>query len=482
MLHLNDTGLLRQQCYINGQWVDATEQLEIDNPSTGKVIAVVPKLGAIETRLAVKAAKAALPGWKKLTAKDRAKILIKWANLMLEHEQDLAKIMTLEQGKPLSESVGEIRYAASFLEWFGEEAKRVYGDVIPSFSQDKRIIVTKEAIGVCAAITPWNFPSAMITRKAGPALAAGCTIVVKPAEQTPLCALALAELAERAGVPAGVFNVVIGDPVAIGGELTSNSDVRKLSFTGSTAIGKLLYQQCAKDVKKISLELGGNAPFIVFDDADIEAAVEGALVSKYRNAGQTCVCTNRMLIQSGVYDDFCQRLAKRVEELKIGDGFDVGVSIGPMIDSKAVAKVSQLIDNAVSLGAEVILGGSPIDDNQRFFPPTILKNVDPEAAILHEEIFGPVAPIVSFESEDDVVALANATPFGLAAYFYSRDIGRVWRIAEALEYGMVGINTGLISTEVAPFGGVKESGLGREGSHYGIDDYMEVKYLCVGGL
>lgn len=482
MLKLNDGDLFRQQCYINGQWIDGTDQLEIDNPATGEVIARVPKLGATETEQAIESASVALSGWRQLTTKQRARYLIDWAGLMLKHEQDLARIMTLEQGKPLAESIGEIRYAASFLEWFGEEAKRVYGDVIPSFSTDTRILVTKEPIGVCAAITPWNFPSAMITRKAGPALAAGCTIVVKPAEQTPLSALALAELAERAGIPAGVFNVVTGDPVAIGGALTSSPEVRKLSFTGSTPIGKLLYQQCAKNIKKISLELGGNAPFIVFNDADIDAAVEGALASKYRNAGQTCVCTNRMLVQEGVYDQFCRRLAAKVAELKTGDGFDDAVAVGPMIDSEAVAKVDQLVADAVARGAEIVLGGAPVESGKLFYPPTILKNVDPRSDILHEEIFGPVAPIVSFQNEAQVVELANATPFGLAAYFYSRDVGRVWRVAEALEYGMVGINTGLISTEVAPFGGVKESGLGREGSHYGIEDYLEIKYLCMGGI
>ncbi len=439
-------------------------------------------MGADETRRAIEAADKALPAWRALTAKERANKLRKWFDLMIANQDDLARLMTIEQGKPLAEAKGEIAYAASFLEWFGEEAKRIYGDTIPGHQPDKRIIVIKQPIGVTAAITPWNFPSAMITRKAGPALAAGCTMVLKPASQTPYSALALAELAERAGIPKGVFSVVTGSAGEVGGELTSNPIVRKLTFTGSTEIGRQLMAECAKDIKKVSLELGGNAPFIVFDDADLDAAVEGALISKYRNNGQTCVCANRLYVQDGVYDAFVEKLKAAVAKLNIGNGLEQGVTTGPLIDSKAVAKVEEHIADAVSKGAKVLTGGKPHALGGTFFEPTILVDVPKSALVSKDETFGPLAPVFRFKDEAEVIAMSNDTEFGLASYFYARDLARVFRVAEQLEYGMVGINTGLISNEVAPFGGIKASGLGREGSKYGIEDYLEVKYLCLGGI
>ncbi|MBS6361726.1 NADP-dependent succinate-semialdehyde dehydrogenase [Burkholderia sp.] len=480
-LALKDPSLFRQQAYIDGQWQGAAsgETFEVRNPATGGLVGTVPAMGAAETRQAIDAANAAWPAWRKKTAKERAAILRKWHDLMMEHADDLALILTTEQGKSLAEAKGEIGYAASFLEWFAEEGKRVYGDTIPTPASDKRIVVTKEPVGVCAAITPWNFPSAMITRKVGPALAAGCPIVVKPAEATPFSALAMAVLAERAGVPAGVFSVVTGNPKAIGGELTSNPVVRKLSFTGSTAVGRLLMAQCAPTVKKVSLELGGNAPFIVFDDADLDAAVQGAIASKYRNSGQTCVCTNRFYVHERVYDAFAQKLAAAVGQLKVGRGTEPGVTQGPLINEAAVLKVEAHIEDALAKGAHVAAGGKRHALGHGFFEPTVLTGVTPAMKVAKEETFGPVAPLFKFSSDEDVIRMANDTEFGLAAYFYSRDIGRVWRVAEALEYGMVGVNTGLISNEVAPFGGVKQSGLGREGSHYGIDDYVVIKYLCL---
>ncbi|MGE0704602.1 MAG: NAD-dependent succinate-semialdehyde dehydrogenase [Vicinamibacterales bacterium] len=479
---LNDPSLVREACYINGEWVGGGDTISVDNPATGEVIGTVPKFGRAETRRAIDAAAAALPAWRALMAKERAVILRRWHDLLMEHREDLATLMTLEQGKPLVESRSEVAYGAGFLEWFGEEAKRIYGDTIPSHARDKRIVVLKEPIGVVGCITPWNFPIAMIARKVGPALAAGCTVVTKPASQTPFSALALAELAERAGVPRGVLNVVTGSATEIGGELTSNPVVRKISFTGSTAIGKVLMAQCASTVKKLSLELGGNAPFIVFDDADLGAAVEGAIVSKYRNTGQTCVCANRFLVQAGVYDAFATRLAEATDRLKVGSGLDAGVTQGPLIDAAAVEKVEAHVRDAVAKGASVLRGGRRAGADSLFYPPTVLTNVSTDMELSREETFGPVAPLFRFETDADAIALANDTEFGLAAYFYGRDIGRVWRVAEALEYGIVGINTGLISTEVAPFGGVKESGVGREGSKYGIEDYLEIKYLCLGGL
>jgi succinate-semialdehyde dehydrogenase/glutarate-semialdehyde dehydrogenase len=481
---LQDLRLFRQACYIDGAWVEATagNEINVDDPSTGEVIGSVPKMGAAQTRQAIEAAARAFPEWRGRTAKERASVIRRWFDLMVANQDDLAHLMTLEQGKPLAESRGEIMYAASFLEWFSEEAKRVYGDTIPPHQADKRIVVIKEPVGVVACITPWNFPAAMITRKAGPALAAGCTVVLKPASQTPFSALALAELAERAGVPKGVFNVITGKASEIGGELASNPTVRKLSFTGSTEIGKLLMAQCSSTVKKLSLELGGNAPFIVFDDADLDAAVEGAVASKYRNSGQTCVCTNRFLVQDGVYDAFATKLATAVKSLKPARGFEPGATQGPLIDQIAVEKVEEHIRDATSKGATVLVGGHRHALGGRFFEPTILTGVTPAMVIAREETFGPVAPLFRFKTEADAIALANDTQFGLAAYFYGRDVARVWKVAEALEYGIVGINTGMISTEVAPFGGVKESGLGREGSKYGIDEYLEVKYLCFGGI
>ncbi|WP_430999716.1 NADP-dependent succinate-semialdehyde dehydrogenase [Klebsiella pneumoniae] len=481
-MQLNDMTLFRQQAMIDGQWRDAPngDVIAVTNPANGEQLGSVPKMGADETREAIEAANRALPAWRALTAKERANILRRWFDLMMENQDDLARLMTLEQGKPLAEAKGEISYAASFIEWFAEEGKRIYGDTIPGHQADKRLLVIKQPIGVTAAITPWNFPAAMITRKAGPALAAGCTMVLKPASQTPFSALALAELANRAGIPAGVFNVVTGSAGAVGGELTSNPLVRKLSFTGSTEIGRQLMEQCAKDIKKVSLELGGNAPFIVFDDADLDKAVEGTLASKFRNAGQTCVCANRLYVQDGVYDRFAEKLQQAVEKLRIGDGLQDGVTTGPLIDEKAVAKVEEHIADAIAKGAKVVTGGKPHALGGNFFQPTILVNVPDSAKVAKEETFGPLAPLFRFKDEADVIAQANDTEFGLAAYFYARDLSRVFRVGEALEYGIIGINTGIISTEVAPFGGVKASGLGREGSKYGIEDYLEIKYMCIG--
>ncbi|WP_028228351.1 NAD-dependent succinate-semialdehyde dehydrogenase [Paraburkholderia ferrariae] len=483
-MNLKDTSLLQNQAFVEGVWQGAEDgaTFDVTNPATGALIGTVPKMGAAETRRAIAAANAAWPAWRAKTAKERAAILRKWHDLMLENADDLALILTTEQGKPLAEAKGEIGYAASFLEWFAEEGKRIYGDTIPTVANDRRLVVTKEPVGVCAAITPWNFPAAMITRKVGPALAAGCPIVVKPAEATPLSALAMAVLAQRAGVPAGVLSVVTGDPKAIGGELTSNATVRKLSFTGSTPVGRLLMGQCAPTVKKVSLELGGNAPFIVFDDADLDAAVAGAVASKYRNSGQTCVCTNRFYVHDKVYDAFAAKLRDAVEQLKVGLGTEPGVTQGPLINEAAVLKVESHIEDALAKGAQVTTGGKRHALGHGFFEPTILTGVTPAMKVARDETFGPLAPLFRFSSDEEVIKLANDTEFGLAAYFYSRDIGRVWRVAEALEYGMVGINTGLISNEVAPFGGVKQSGLGREGSHYGVDDYVVVKYMCMGGL
>lgn len=484
MPNLKDPSLLRQQAFVAGAWCDADDgqTIAVTNPANGETVASVPNMGAAETKRAIDAANAAWPAWRKLPAKERAAILRKWNDLMLENADDLALLMTLEQGKPLAEAKGEVAYAASYFEWFGEEAKRVAGETLASPWPDKRIVVTKEPIGVCAAITPWNFPAAMITRKVAPALAAGCPIVLKPAELTPLSALALAVLAERAGVPKGVFSVVIGDSKAIGGEMTGNPLVRKLSFTGSTAVGRLLMEQCAPTVKKISLELGGNAPFIVFDDADLDAAVEGAIASKFRNAGQTCVCANRLYVQDGVYDEFARKLAVAVGKLKVGDGREEGVTQGPLIEEKAVRKIEQHIEDAQAKGAKLLLGGKRHALGHSFFEPTVLTDVTSDMLVAHEETFGPLAPLFRFKTEDEVIAMANDTEFGLASYFYARDIGRVWRAAEAIESGMVGVNTGIISTEVAPFGGVKQSGLGREGSTYGMDDYLVVKYICMGGM
>ncbi len=482
MLKLKDPSLFKQQCYLNGEWVSGTDTTEVTNPATGEVIGHVPKLGQAEAAKAIADANAAWPAWRKKTAKERATILKKWFDLMIANADDLALIMTSEQGKPLAEAKGEIMYAASFIEWFAEEGKRIYGDTIPTHAGDKRIMVTKEPIGVCVAITPWNFPSAMITRKAGPALAAGCPMIVRPADLTPFSALALAELAQRAGIPGGVFQVITGRSTLIGAEFTTNPTVRKLSFTGSTEVGRKLIEQCAPTVKKVSMELGGNAPFIVFDDADLDAAVEGAIASKYRNAGQTCVCANRLYVQSGVYDTFAQKLADAVGQLHVGNGVDAGVTTGPMIDEKAVEKVEEHIADAVAKGASIKMGGKRHSLGHSFFEPTILTNVTQDMAVAKEETFGPLAPLFKFESEDEVIGYANDTEFGLASYFYSRDIGRIFRVSEALEYGMVGVNTGLISNEIAPFGGVKQSGLGREGSKYGIEDYLVIKYTCLAGL
>jgi succinate-semialdehyde dehydrogenase / glutarate-semialdehyde dehydrogenase len=483
-LLLNDSALFRQQAYIGGRWCEADNgaSFRVTNPATGEVLAQVPDMGAAETRRAIEAAKAAWPEWRHKTARERANLLRKWHDLMMANLDDLARLMTAEQGKPLAESKGEISYAASFIEWFAEEGKRVYGDTIPSPWNDRRLVVVKEPVGVCCAITPWNFPAAMITRKAGPALAAGCTMVAKPAESTPLSAFALAVLAERAGIPGSVFNVLTGDPKAIGGEMTSNPDVRKITFTGSTEVGRLLMQQSANTIKKISLELGGNAPLIVFDDADLDAAVEGAIISKFRNTGQTCVCANRLYVQDRVYDAFAEKLVAAVARLKVGNGFEAGVAQGPLIDEAAVEKVEEHIADAVSKGARVLLGGKRHSLGGTFFEPTVLADVTSKMKVAREETFGPVAPLFRFNKDEDAVQFSNDTEFGLASYFYCRDVGRIWRVAEGLEYGIVGINTGLISTEVAPFGGVKQSGLGREGSHYGIDEFIELKYLCIGGL
>lgn len=484
-IELNDTGLWQTLGHINGKWVSAENGITflVTDPATGAHLADVPDMGASETRLAIDAANAALPAWRTKTAKERANILRKWFDMCMAAQEDLALLMTREQGKPLAEARGEVAYGASFLEWFAEEGKRIYGDVIPSHGADKRIITVKQPIGVVAAITPWNFPMAMITRKCAPALAAGCTVVIKPAEDTPLTALALAELAKRAGFPDGVINVVTASHGAdIGNELTGNPIVRKLSFTGSTQVGKLLMRQCADTVKKVSLELGGNAPFIVFDDADLDEAVAGAIASKYRNAGQTCVCANRILVQEGVYDAFAEKLAAAVARLRVGPGTEEGVTQGPLINTKAIEKVETLVNDAISCGAKAVLGGARAKPGSNFFSPTILTGVTADMRIFSEEIFGPVAPLFRFRDEADAIRMANDTPFGLAAYFYARDIGRIWRVGEALEYGIVGINEGIISTESAPFGGVKESGIGREGSKYGIDDFVEIKYMCLGGL
>lgn len=484
MLQLKDPSLLRQQAYLNGAWTDADSgaTLPVTNPASGEQIGTVPVMGAAETKRAIDAANAAWPAWRKKTAAERARILRKWNDLILENTDDLALLMTAEQGKPLTESRGEVAYGASFIEWFGEQAKRVSGETLASPWQDRRILVTKEPIGVCAAITPWNFPIAMITRKAGPALAAGCPMVLKPAESTPYSALALAVLAERAGVPPGVFSVLTGKSKDIGGEMTSNPIVRKLTFTGSTQVGRLLMEQSAPTIKKLSLELGGNAPFIVLDDADLDAAVEGAIASKYRNAGQTCVCANRIYVQDGVYDAFAQKLVAAVGKLKVGNGVDEGVTQGPLIDEKAVQKVEQHVADALSKGGRLLLGGKRHELGHSFFQPTVMADINADMLVAKEETFGPLAPLFRFKTDEEVIALANASEFGLASYFYSRDVGRIWRVAEGLESGMVGVNTGLISTEVAPFGGVKQSGLGREGSHLGIEDYLVVKYICLGGI
>ena len=480
-MQLQDQDLFRQRAYIDGAWVTGGEErtLPVTDPATGEVIGQVPNLGTAETRRAIAAAEAAWPAWRALTAADRGQRLRRWQGLMLEHQEDLAQLMTAEQGKPLAEARGEIAYAASFLDWFAEEGRRVYGDIIPPHQADKRILVLKQPIGVCAAITPWNFPAAMLTRKVGAALAAGCTMVARPASETPFSALALAVLAERAGIPPGVFNVVTGESGPIGAELTGNPVVRKLSFTGSTAVGKLLMRQCADTLKKLSLELGGNAPFIVFDDADLEAAVEGAIQSKYRNTGQTCVCANRFLVQDGIHAAFAARLAQRAGELKVGPGREPGVVQGPLINEAAVAKVEAHVADALAKGASLLTGGARHALGGTFFQPTVLANLAPEMLIAREETFGPVAPLFRFATEAEAIALANATEFGLAAYFYTRDLARAWRVSEALEYGMVGVNSGLVSTAIAPFGGVKQSGLGREGSRYGIDEYLEIKYVCV---
>ena len=481
---LNEMAFFREQCYIDGAWVDADDKstITVVNPADGTIVGSVPRMGAAETRRAIEAANNAWPAWRAKTAKERAALMRKWFDLMMQHQEDLAVLMTTEQGKPLAESRGEIAYGAAFIEWFAEEGKRIYGDTIPAQFMDRRIVVIKQPVGVCAAVTPWNFPNAMITRKAGPALAAGCTMVIKPASQTPFSALALCELAERAGIPKGVLNVITGTSGPIGKELTGNPLVRKFTFTGSTEVGKVLMAQCAATVKKVSLELGGNAPFIVFDDADLDAAVEGAIASKYRNAGQTCVCANRIYVQDAVYDAFARKLADQVAQMKVGNGLEPGVVQGPLIDAKAVEKVEEHITDALGKGARVVVGGKRHALGGTFFEPTVLADVTPAMAVSREETFGPVAPLFRFKTEQDLAALANATEYGLAAYFYSRDIGRIWRTAEALEFGIVGINVGIISTEVAPFGGMKESGIGREGSKYGIEEFLEVKYLCMGGL
>jgi len=476
--------LLRSQCYADGKWIEGADgrRITVVDPATGTPIGSVPALGGSETAAAIEAAYRAWPAWRALTAKERARPLRRWHELPVAHHQDLAKIMTMEQGKPLAEAREEILYGAGYIEWYAEEGKRVYGDTIPMGQPGKRIIVLKEPVGVCAAITPWNFPSSMIARKAAPALAAGCTVVVKPASQTPFSALALAVLAEEAGLPPGVFNVITGPAVEIGGEMTSNPLVRKLSFTGSTEVGKLLMRDCAATVKKLSLELGGHAPFIVFDDANLDEAVRGAIASKYRNSGQTCVCANRFFVQEGVYEQFAAKLVAAVQGLRVGNGFDEGIQQGPLIDLNAVLKVEGQINDAVAKGARVVCGGRRLATDGFFFEPTVLLNATTEMLIARDETFGPVAPLFVFKEDHEAVTLANATPYGLAAYFYSRDIGRIWRTAEALEYGMVGINTGRMSSEAAPFGGVKESGIGREGSKYGIEEYLELKYLCLGGL
>ena len=483
-MQLSDPKLFRQQCFIDGAWVDADsgETIDVTNPATGEKLGTVPKAGAAETRRAIEAANAAWPAWRAKTAKERSVILRKWFELMMENQEDLGILMTAEQGKPLAEAKGEVGYAASFIEWFAEEGKRIYGDTIPQHGADKRIVVIKEPVGVVAAITPWNFPAAMITRKAGPALAAGCPIVIKPATETPYSAFAMAELADRAGVPKGIINVITGKSGEIGGEMTSNPIVRKLTFTGSTEVGKILLEQCAGTVKKVSMELGGNAPFIVFDDADLDAAVVGAMASKYRNTGQTCVCANRIYVQEGVYDEFLARFSQAISAMKVGDGLKGETQQGPLINMSAVEKVEEHLKDAVDHGARVVIGGKRHELGGTFYEPTLVADVTQNMKVAKEETFGPLAPVFKFKSDDEVVKWANDTEFGLAAYFYSRDIGRIWKTAEQLEYGIVGINEGIISTEVAPFGGMKESGMGREGSKYGIEDYVETKYLCMGGI
>ncbi len=486
MLNLKDNTLLRSQLFIDGAWVDADNGavMPVLNPATKEKIIDIPNAGAAETRRAIEAADVAFQSWRKVVAKERSAILKRWFTLIMENQEDLAQLMTAEQGKPLAESRGEVGYGASFVEWFAEEGRRVYGDTIESNNPTQRIVTLKQPVGVVAAITPWNFPIAMITRKVAPALAAGCSIVLKPATETPLCALALADLAERAGVPKGVFSVVAGNKARdIGGEMTGSEIVRKLTFTGSTEIGKVLMKQCADTVKKTSMELGGNAPFIVFDDADLDEAVIGAMASKYRNAGQTCVCANRILVQESVFDAFTEKLVAAVNALKVGNGADEGVTIGPLINDDAFTKVSAIVDQATSNGAKVLVGGKGTDaDGENFYHPTVLVDVDDTMDVYNEEIFGPIAPIFKFKTEEEAIRIGNDTPFGLSAYFYSRDIGRIWRVSEGLDYGIVGVNEGIISTEVAPFGGVKESGIGREGSKYGIDDYLEIKYLNMGGI
>jgi len=481
---LKDPALLRQQCYVDGRWCDADggATKSVVNPATGRPIGTVPVFGAGETRRAIEAADRAWPAWRAKTAKERSAILRQWNDLVLANADDLALILTTEQGKPLSEAKAEVTIGAAYIEWFAEEAKRIYGDVIPTIGNDRRLVVVKEPVGVCAAITPWNFPTSMITRKVSPALAAGCTVVIKPAEATPYSALALAELGQRAGFPPGVLNIVTGKAAAIGGEMCANPTVRKLSFTGSTEIGRLLMQQVAPTVKKLSLELGGNAPFIVFDDADLDAAADGAIISKFRNAGQTCVCANRLFVHDAVYDAFAQKLIDRVRTLKVGPGTEAGVAQGPLINAAAVAKVEEHIADATAHGAKVVTGGKRHALGGTFYEPTVLTGVTAEMKLFREETFGPVAPLIRFKTDAEVVELANRTEFGLASYFYSRDIGRIWRVAEALEYGMVGVNTGLITTEVAPFGGVKQSGFGREGPKYGVEEFVEVKYVCFGGI
>lgn len=480
-IKLTDKGLLRTESYLFDGWRRARDgaTFPVRNPANGRIIAEVSSLGAEETREAIAGAVKAQVKWRELTAQARARLLQAWCALILEHGEDIAQLMTAEQGKPLAESRGEVKYAASFIEWFAEEAKRTYGDTIPAPADDKRLFVIKQPVGVCAAITPWNFPAAMITRKAGPALAAGCAMIVKPAEDTPLTALALAVLAERAGIPAGVLQVIVGDARQIGGELTASADVRKLSFTGSTEVGRLLMAQSAPTIKRLSLELGGNAPFIVFEDADVDAAVEGAMASKYRNSGQTCVCANRLLVQAGIYDEFVEKLRAKVAALKVGDGTEEGVQQGPLINQEALDHARELIADATKHGASVVVGGKPHALGGTFFEPTILSDLSLDMRVAHEEIFAPVAPIFRFETEEQAIAQANDTEYGLAAYLYTGSLARAWRVGEALEYGMVGLNTGMISNEVAPFGGIKQSGLGREGSHYGIDEYLETKYLCL---
>jgi len=485
MLNIHDTALLRSQAFINGEWVnaDSGETQEVYNPATGELVGTVAKLGTLETRRAIDAAQTAFVSWRTKTAKERSKLLRRWFELMMEHQDDLAEILTAEMGKPLAEAKGEIAYGANYIEWFAEEAKRVYGDTIPAPDNSKRLVCIKQPVGVVACITPWNFPNAMLTRKIGPALAAGCTVVCKPANATPLSALAIAELANRAGIPAGVINIVTGKTREIGAELTSNPIVRKLTFTGSTQVGKQLMAECAATVKKTSMELGGNAPFIVFNDADLDAAVEGAMISKFRNAGQTCVCSNRILVHEDVYDAFAEKLTTAVRSsLVLGNGMEEGVTTGPLINAKAANDVLAMIDDAVKNGAEVLIGGSRSSLGGSFVEPTVLTHVNDTMRVHHEEIFGPVAPLFTFRTEEEAIAMSNDTDCGLAAYFYSRDIGRIWRVSEALEYGIVGINEGIISNEMAPFGGVKASGNGREGSKYGMDDYLEIKYLCIGGI